>query len=203
MPGFASLAGSALRNVFRPPLSTTPQIHSAFTLRQPQPSNPSTLFCSPASSSKPNPTASGPSSASTSHPISRDSIPGRATPFSRPGRHLHVNTTNDEQIVQQNRHPTAATIENHGHSQRPSTVKSRSAVLQSSRNAPASSPEPLTLANPSDKLPVPQQPTAPPGIAAGVTPAPGPSRGIKRRLGMVPRAAAGGYTNKKFKIPTL
>ncbi|KAJ2914061.1 hypothetical protein MD484_g6352, partial [Candolleomyces efflorescens] len=79
----------------------------------------------------------------------------------------------------------------------------RSTVLQPSGNSLTSSSKPIPTENPTLKLQLPQQNTAPPGIATGITPANGPPQGVKRRLGMGPRAVAGGYANKKFKPPTL
>ncbi|KAJ2926931.1 hypothetical protein H1R20_g10172, partial [Candolleomyces eurysporus] len=222
--GFASLGRGAPTTTFRLPISTTPQAHSSFLTRQPEQGrdNPPASFHTPASSFKSTPPASAPtSSASTSQSVSRASISEQATPFkstvlisapaskpvprgpvsmkaapfSRPEQPSSVNPSN--------RQISAPIIENNGHSQQFNAGKSRSTVLQPSGNASTPSSKPVTIANPSTKPQLPQQNTAPPGIVAGVTPATGPPQGVKRRLGMGPRATPGGYANKKFKPPTL
>lgn len=143
-------------------------------------------------------------SAQTSNPMPRASISGKAAPFSCPGGSGSSSLgPSNGQILQQRRLPDAPAIENNVNYQPLSKGGPRSTVLQPSGNSSTPSSKAVAMEVPSTKLPLPQQNTAPPGIATAVTPATGPPQGVKRRLGMGPRAIAGGYANKKFKPPTL
>jgi hypothetical protein len=140
-------------------------------------------------------------SAQTSNPMPRASISGKAAPFSCPGGSGSSSLgPSNGQILQQRSLPDAPAIENN---QPLSKGGPRSTVLQPSGNSSTPSSKAVAMEVPSTKLPLPQQNTAPPGTATAVTPATGPPQGVKRRLGMGPRAIAGGYANKKFRPPTL